>query len=263
MGAKRSSCGVQLAENLLIGKTIRSVHSAPNAANWWILVAGLMKSIACRTSPLPKIKPRRPGLTTTQTVKPDKTSSRIATLVLLTFLALGFQACAPKSDNTPTPVLSNQPSTTYPMPPITGPKSLGRLGWTLSDGQHVTVGSYQDKVLVLDFYATWCMPCRDSIPHLLDLQKRYGPQGLSIVGLNVGGPDDLYEVPSFAREFKIDYPLGVPEQALTDLLMSDTDAIPQTFVFDRQGHLIKRYVGYSPSMANEIDEVVNSALATK
>jgi thiol-disulfide isomerase/thioredoxin len=190
----------------------------------------------------------------------DKTSFRIATLVVF-ILVLGLQACAPAPDNKTTPVLSNQPNTTYPMPPIGGPRSFNQLGWVLSDSQHVTIGSYQNKVLVLDFYATWCQPCRKSVPLLLDLQKRYGPEGLSVVGLNVGGSQDLAEVPKFVAELKIDYPLGVPDQALTDLLMSDTDAIPQTFVFDRQGHLIKRYVGVFE--ASEIDELIKSALQTE
>jgi thiol-disulfide isomerase/thioredoxin len=147
------------------------------------------------------------------------------------------------------------------MPPIGGPRSFSQLGWVLSDKQRVTIGSYEDKVLVLDFYATWCQPCRKSVPLLLDLQKRYGPQGLSVVGLNVGGPGDLDGVPKFVEELKIDYPLGVPDQALTDLLMSDSDAIPQTFVFDRQGHLIRRYVGVFD--ASDIDNLIKSALQTE
>jgi thiol-disulfide isomerase/thioredoxin len=137
---------------------------------------------------------------------------------------------------------------------------LGQMGWVLPDGAHPTISNYQDKVLLLDFYATWCMPCRDSIPHLIALEKKYGPRGLAVVGLNVGGPDDLQAVPAFAREFNIHYPLGVPDQSLTDFLMSDVDAIPQTFVFDGKGQLIKRYIGYSATMAEELDALIRSAL---
>ena len=103
--------------------------------------------------------------------------------------------------NKNTPVISNPPNnTTYPMPPFKG-TSIANMGWEFSDGNRSVFADYQGKVLVLDFYATWCAPCRNSIPHLIDLEKRYGPQGLVIVGLNVGGTDDQAEVPAFAREF--------------------------------------------------------------
>ncbi len=75
------------------------------------------------------------------------------------------------------------------------------MGWTVANSQHVRLSDLKYKVVILDFYATWCVPCRDSIPHLIDLHKRYGPKGLQVVGLNVGGPDDYEEVPAFARQF--------------------------------------------------------------
>jgi thiol-disulfide isomerase/thioredoxin len=188
-------------------------------------------------------------------------SARHKIFMALVALAIVVPACAPKSanENEPSPVISGAPKTSLPMPPAKGAQ-LAQLGWVLSDGSHTTVGAYQNKVLLLDFYATWCMPCRDSIPHLIALEKQYGPRGLAVVGLNVGGPDDLEEVPAFAQEFKIDYPLGVPDQSLTEFLMSDVDAIPQTFVFDGRGQLIKRYIGYSESMATELDQLIRSAL---
>jgi len=148
------------------------------------------------------------------------------------------------------------------MPPINGSKSIAQMGWALPEGNRITVANYRDKVLVLDFYATWCMPCRDSIPHLIDLQNRYGPQGLAIVGLNVGGPDDREAVPAFAREFKIRYPLGFPDQELGDLLLSDNSAIPQTFVFDRSGRLVQRYIGYGESTASELEQTIRGALTS-
>jgi thiol-disulfide isomerase/thioredoxin len=187
---------------------------------------------------------------------------KTALLTAAALIGFGVPSCAHRTENRnqPTPVLSGQPKSSFPMPPLNGPTALGQLGWVLSDGRHITIGTYHNKVLVLDLYATWCEPCRESIPHLIDLEKKYEAQGLSVVGLNVGGPDDLSKVPAFARAYNIQYPLGTPDQALTDLLMSDNDAIPQTFVFDRQGRLIKRYVGYYDSMTNELEEIVSSTL---
>ena len=76
-------------------------------------------------------------------------------------------------------------------------------------------------MLILDFYATWCVPCRDSVPHLIGLQKKYEDQGLGVVGLNVGGPGDEQEVPAFAKEFGIQYTLAKPDDDLASFLMAD------------------------------------------
>lgn len=122
------------------------------------------------------------------------------------------------------------------------------------------LSDYPGQVVVLNFYATWCPPCREETPHLVALQKRFGPQGLHIVGLNVGGPDDRDEVPGFAREFGIPYPLGFPDAEFTETYLSDNDSIPQAFVFDRRGHLAKRFIGYDETIPAELERVIQSAL---
>ena len=136
------------------------------------------------------------------------------------------------------------------------------MGWQLADGKRSVFSEYKGKVLVLDFYATWCVPCRDSVPHLIGLQKKHADQGLVVVGLNVGGPGDEQEVPAFAKEFGIQYALAKPDDELVSLLMSDFDAIPQTFVFDRQGKLVERLIGFGKGSGEKIDQAVESALQT-
>ena len=164
--------------------------------------------------------------------------------------------------NTNTPVISAPPSTSLPMPPLSG-ASITNLGWEQRDGKRSVFSEYKGKVLVLDFYATWCRPCRDSVPHLIKLQKRFEDQGLRVVGLNVGGPDDEREVPAFAKEFGIQYTLAVPDQDLVSLLLAGNDSIPQTFVFDRQGQLVHHLLGFGPSSGEEIDRAVETALETE
>ena len=72
----------------------------------------------------------------------------------------------------------------------------------LADGTRNAFAEFKGKVLILDFYATWCEPCRNSIPHLVGLQQRYQNE-VRVIGLNVGGPGDTQLVPEFAKEFKI------------------------------------------------------------
>jgi thiol-disulfide isomerase/thioredoxin len=197
---------------------------------------------------------------------PVKTSSRIKKIfriykiVLLCALMAACNSKDSVNSNTKTPVISNPPTgTTYPMPP-TRTTSLANMGWELSGGKRSVFSEYKGKVLILDFYATWCVPCRDSVPHLVGLQKKFEEQGLAVVGLNVGGPGDVQEVPAFAKAFGIQYTLAKPDDDLVSFLMSDSDAIPQTFVFDRQGQLVQRFVGFGEETGTYLDSAVETAL---
>ncbi len=184
--------------------------------------------------------------------------------MIFVLVAGGFSAdCTrqePQDENAPTPVLSGQPQSALPMPPL---KPGSQVGWVLPDGSTSKLSDYQGKVVVLDFYATWCEPCRRSIPHLSALQKQYEGQGFEVVGLNVGGPDDRIKVAGFARELSISYPLGFPDQALTDLFLSDNQTIPQSFVFSRKGELVKRFIGYDASTGTELEKTLEAEVANK
>lgn len=191
--------------------------------------------------------------------------NRKSAITLLALCCCLFSGCNANDDiknSNETPVISGPPpGTSYPMPPLKG-TSLTAMGWELTDGKRAIFSDYKGQVLVLDFYATWCVPCRDSVPHLMGLHKKYGQQGLRIVGLNVGGPEDEAEVPGFAKEFGIQYALGKPDEELVRLLLSDIDAIPQTFVFDRQGQLVDRLIGFGKKSGERLDSAVERALKT-
>lgn len=133
-------------------------------------------------------------------------------------------------------------------------------GWVQDNNEHAKLADYKGKVIVLDFYATWCEPCRAETPHLVNLQKQYGDKGLQVIGLNVGGEDDRAQVPAFAKEFGIQYPLAYPDDDLVDQLLSDNQNIPQSFVYDRNGKLIRRFIGFESSGAGQIERVVQQAL---
>lgn len=195
---------------------------------------------------------------------PRARARRAAILITpLIVLCLGVACSQPSANNSePTPVLSEPPVTTFPMPPIRSEGATVNASWTLADGKRVSLADERGKVVVLDLYATWCEPCRLSIPHLVSLHERYKDRGLSLVGLNVGGPDDRVKVANFAAEFHISYPLGFPDKSLTDLLLSDDNSIPQTFVFSREGQLVKRYIGYDQSMPRQLEDLISAELAS-
>jgi cytochrome c biogenesis protein CcmG/thiol:disulfide interchange protein DsbE len=165
------------------------------------------------------------------------------------------------SSNNNSKAPSGPPETALPMPPTNG-GTINNLGWTFAGGKRNLFSEFKGKVLVLDFYATWCDPCRRSVPHLIELQKKYEEQGLNVIGLNVGGADDLARVPDFAREFGIQYPLAQPDEELVTVLLGNNEAIPQTFIFDRQGQLAERLIGYGENGGQRIDSAVEAALKT-
>lgn len=140
------------------------------------------------------------------------------------------------------------------------PNPGGPAGWVFEDGKRATVGDYTGKVLLLNFYATWCGPCRLEMPHLIALQRKYEVDGLHVVGLNVGGEEDYAEVPAFKQELGISFPLAVPDEAFVDRYLGVNQNIPQSFVIDRQGRIIKHFIGFSEESVNEVETVVQAAL---
>jgi cytochrome c biogenesis protein CcmG/thiol:disulfide interchange protein DsbE len=136
----------------------------------------------------------------------------------------------------------------------------GNSGWTTTENKHGRLADYKGKVVLLDFYATWCEPCRAETPRLVAMQQRYGAQGLQIIGLNVGGEDDQARVPTFAKEFGIQYPLGLPDDDVVQTYLSDNETIPQTYLFDRNGKVVTRFVGYSEERAQQLEKIIESVL---
>lgn len=123
-----------------------------------------------------------------------------------------------------------------------GSKSLAPQ-FTLADlgGRPVSLSDYRGKVVILDFWAPWCPPCKKEIPDLISLQDQYGSQGLQIVGI---GLDRLDNVISFVRQSGINYPVMVGDDEITELY-GGIPGIPTTFVIDREGKISRRFEGYT------------------
>jgi thiol-disulfide isomerase/thioredoxin len=131
------------------------------------------------------------------------------------------------------------------------------------DGRRAALADYRGQVVVLDFWATYCPPCREEIPHLVRLQKRLGPQGFKVIGLNVGGEEDQPKIPDFVRQYGIQYQLASPDEETVQLFLADDDRIPHTFVIDRQGRLVQDFVGYDEDAAAELEQAITTALSSK
>ena len=141
-------------------------------------------------------------------------------------------------------------------------KPVAEMNWTTFDGSVQKLKDFPGKVVILDFWATYCPPCIEEIPHLKELKARYGDD-LALIGLHVGGEEDRPKVPEFAEKLKIDYPLATPEDALTSFIFGQESAIPQTAIFDRDGKLVKKIVGFNPEIKKELDAAVEQTIARR
>ena len=114
--------------------------------------------------------------------------------------------------------------------------------FTLSQlsGEPLTLSAYRGKVVLLDFWATWCDPCRDEIPRFINLQAKYGAQGLQIIGVSMDdGPEPVQE---FYRRFHMNYPVAMGN-AKTGELYGGILGLPVAFLIGRNGRIYSRHVG--------------------
>lgn len=120
-----------------------------------------------------------------------------------------------------------------------------RLG--SSAGDIVTANDFSGQVLLLNFWATWCEPCRREMPLLMQLQERYGARGLQVVGVAL---DDVKKARDFAHEYGISYPIlvGAGDVMETSLAFGNVHGVlPYSVLVDRSGVIRWQYIGEFPS----------------
>jgi peroxiredoxin len=133
-------------------------------------------------------------------------------------------------------------------PESTVPSNAGTIGskapeFALQDlsGKTVRLSDFTGKVVIVDFWATWCGPCRAEVPGFVRLQAKYRGQGLTILGLSLDENGEKL-VREFAEQYNVNYPmlLANPETARS---FGGIVGIPTTFLLDRKGQIVQKYIG--------------------
>ena len=126
------------------------------------------------------------------------------------------------------------------------------------NGEQRLLSEWQGKVIAINFWATWCTPCREEIPAFVELQEKYAADGVQFVGIALQTPD---EIKDFLTEFKVNYPALVGENeviALGKQLGNDIGALPYTVILDREGKIA--FTRRGPLLKAEAEEVINTLL---
>ena len=126
------------------------------------------------------------------------------------------------------------------------------------DGKKLSLADYKGKVVLVDFWATWCSPCREEIPRFVEFQKQYGDQGFQIVGISMD--DSVKPVRDFSKEFKLNYPVVMGDTATSDAY-GGVLGLPINILVGRDGRIYAKYTGMTDLKALESE--IKAQLAAK
>lgn len=130
-------------------------------------------------------------------------------------------------------------------------------------GKPFKLSDYKGKVVLLNLWATWCGPCRMEMPELVKISEEFKGQDFEVIGLNISPDRDSPEsIKLFIKQFEIPYTIGIADEELTFLLMSENSSIPQSFLITRDGKIYRRFIGYNmrntpPQLREAIQEAMN------
>ncbi len=154
--------------------------------------------------------------------------------------------------------LGARPGVPAPAAGDISPGAIYAVAFVDRDGKPQGLGQFQGRILVVNFWATWCVPCREEMPGFARLQSRWGPRGVQFVGLAL---DDAQKVARFGDELRINYPLWTGEAQASELsrrLGNRLGLLPQTAILDASGTVVDHRLGVFPE--EQLDKILAQIL---
>jgi len=142
-------------------------------------------------------------------------------------------------------------------PAASAVSGLWQLGFPDAQGRRRPLSQWRGQVVVLNFWASWCAPCREEIPDFVALRSQYRPKGVEFVGIAI---DNSTNVAQFLQRVSVNYPILIGEGAAHNLarqLGNPSGALPYTIVLDRDGHVALSHLGRLPraTLAQALDKI--------
>lgn len=220
----------------------RGAPSNPEAA-----ASGMIKCSACGASfgavdvyggryDLGAALPARPGRNPLALV--------VVALIAAGMLYFGFHMARRSGSSAPTGLLKSGPAPDFTL------ESL--------DGQNIRLSNLRGKAVLLNFWATWCSPCKIEMPWFIELQKQYGSQGLQVIGVAMDD-SSKEDISKFAKEMGVNYPVLLGKEAVGEEY-GGVPALPESFFIGRDGNIVDRIIGLKGK--GEIEESIKKALGT-
>jgi thiol-disulfide isomerase/thioredoxin len=119
------------------------------------------------------------------------------------------------------------------------------------DGNVISTAEWKDKVVLLNFWATWCPPCREEVPELVDLQTRYKDR-LQVIGISMDDPEDVRAVKKFAAQEGVNYPIIMASREII-VEYGGVPALPTSFVVNTENKVVQKHVGLYPTYVYETE----------
>ncbi len=126
---------------------------------------------------------------------------------------------------------------------------------TSLDGEQVTLSKLKGNVVLLDFWATWCPPCRNSIPVFVKLYNKYHNQGFTVLGISL---EDRAVLEKYRDAQGIPYPILLGNKEIAKAY--EVQAIPKIFILDKSGKVRKTQVGFAPELESMFESLVDSLI---
>ncbi|GAC1437522.1 MAG: hypothetical protein NVS1B11_34070 [Terriglobales bacterium] len=127
------------------------------------------------------------------------------------------------------------------------------------DGKDVHLSDFRGKAVLLNFWATWCEPCKIETPWFVQLQNQYGPAGLQVIGVDMDEDSNSQDIAKFAKTMGMNYPVVLGKESVTESY-GGVDYLPASFYIDRDGKVVEKAFGLKGRA--EVESDIKKALAS-